>query len=467
MTRHRAPLFALLSGALLVACTATPDDTAHEPPSRVVLITVDTLRADHLGAYGYPRDVTPFVDQLAETGVLFNNTYAVSSTTLTCHASLFSSLYPPQHQLIRNGETLHESVYTMAQMFQAQGYRTGAFSTVGFLQTLERGFDVFSTEKKYFPSQHVVGKAMQWLRENKDAEKIFVWIHLFDVHEWYRPKHLHEDAKGAATERTKIDREALVAYLEKRHGVLREHYKNDDDALLDAINRYDDQLTVVDGEIRRLYGAFTDEGIDRGDTLWIVTTDHGEGLGSHDFKGHGAKIYNEQIRVPMIWHFTDGRHAGAQVDQLVRHVDVLPTLAEMLKTTPDKQVFAVAGRSFLPLVEGRRDNTAMRYAYAQRRDADEQRLRGGWEPGDVFSLTTLDYKYIYKSERADEFYDLRQDPTESVNLIDEPSDVKDRMRGAVIQLHATMSEEGSQLGRSEINPKHIEELKALGYIDVD
>jgi arylsulfatase A-like enzyme len=436
-------------------------------PRRIVLVTVDTLRADHLGCYGYPRRVSPFIDRLAREGVRFEHAYATSSTTVTCHASLFTSLYPTQHRLLRNGEVLHDTVFTMAQLFQRLGYQTAAFTTVGFVRSLDRGFDTFDAEKKYFPARHVVDKTIRWLETKAPADRLFLWVHLFDVHEWYHRDHLDEEFRGVAATRTDMSRGDFVAYLEKEQGISTSFF-GDEATLLDVVDRYDDQILSADAQLERFYGYMEDAGMNDG-ALWVLTSDHGEGLGGHQFRGHGAKIYNEQVRVPLVFHFTDGGHAGAAyagitVGRMARHVDVLPTLAEILSASLDDQVFPAVGASLLPLFEDPEAEVPVRYSFSQRRDADEQRLAGGWEPGEVYSLQTLDYKYIFKSAAEHEFYELSNDPVESVNLVGEPSEVKDRMQAYLTDLYSRMSRQGDLLGRSEILPEHVEELKALGYL---
>lgn len=448
-----------LTGLAVLAGGCGETDPA---PRRIVLVTVDTLRADHLGSYGYPRQVSPFMDRLAREGVRFEHAYATSSTTVTCHASLFTSLYPTQHRLLRNGEVLHDTVFTMAELFERQGYETAAFTTVGFIQSLDRGFGTFDAEKKYFPGSHVVDKTIRWLESTAPSERQFIWVHLFDVHEWYKPEHLDEAFRGEAAARTDLGPAEFVAYLEKEQGISTSFF-GDEATLLDVVDRYDDQILSVDAQLERLYGYMEDGGWNDG-ALWILTSDHGEGLGSHRFRGHGAKIYNEQVRVPLVFHFSDRRWAGTTVGRLVRHVDVLPTVADLLGVTLDDQVFPVVGHSLVPLLENPQAEVPVRYSFSQRRDADEMRLAGGWEPGDVYSVQTLDFKYIYKSEAEHEFYDLSKDPVESVNLIGEPSEVKDRMQAYLTGLYSQMSRQGDLLGSSEILPEHVEELKALGYL---
>ncbi len=455
---------AVLAAFLVVACGGEPPaDPSPEPfpaPRQVFLITIDTLRADHLGCMGYPRDVSPTIDRLAAEGVLFTQAYASSSTTVACHASLFTSLEPPQHRMVRNGVEMHPSLFTMAEMFRAQRYATAGFSTVNFMKAVARGFDVFKTQPKFRPADRVVREAIRWLDGKKPTDRLFVWVHLFDVHEWYQLHNVDaeqlEVARGLPPTGTELAR-----YLQQEQGLMPSTFTGEE-MMVEAVHRYDGQILAVDAAIKKLYGFARAEGLGE-DALWILTADHGEGLGSHGFHGHGGWIYNEQIRVPLIFHFTSGRYAGRVVDGLSRHVDLLPTLAEMLGTTVDRQAAPIVGRSLLELLEDR-SGRPIRYAFAQRREADELRLSKGWEEGTVFSIQSLDYKYIYRTHGADELFDLRSDPLESVNLAGGGSAIEDRMRADAVRLQGILYEQGADLGRGEINPEYIEELKALGYL---
>jgi len=456
-TLPRLAVAALLTALALAGCGGA--EPGSDAPHRVFLVTIDTLRADHLSCLGYPRPVSPFIDRLAAEGTLFTRAFSASSTTITSHASLFTSLEPPQHQMIRNGVEMNDTVFTMAEMFRQHGYRTAGFSTVSFMRGVRDGFDVFDTEESYFPASHVTGKAVEWLESQPADAPLFVWIHLFDPHEWYQPRNVDERYQRLAAE-LEPNGEELARHLEENHGVVTELF-DDREQLLTAIDRYDGQIMAVDAALEELYG-FT-AGAGSGEALWIVTSDHGEGLGSHAFKGHGARIFNEQIRVPLIFHFTDGRFGGQRVDRLVRHVDILPTLAELLGEPLEEQVFPVVGHSLMPLLRGR-GVFPVRYAFAQRREADERRLRGGWEDGEVFSLQSERYKYIYHSESEDQFFDLERDPLERENLIDAGDPTAERMRDFVVEAQRIMSEQGEQLGRGEIQPEYVEQLKALGYL---
>jgi arylsulfatase A-like enzyme len=354
---------------------------------------------------------------------------------------------------------MHASLLTLAELFHQQGYDTAAFSTVDFMGTLNRGFGAFDTEKRFFPADHVVDKAVAWLAGKRRSDAFLLWLHLFDVHEWYRPQHVAEDTLRRAAELTPSGDE-LAEYLRRHRGFSSAHFGGETE-MLRAVDRYDGQILAADAALERLFDAAAARGLDR-DALWIVTADHGEGLGNHDFKGHGARLYNEQIRVPLLFYFADQRYSRRSIDRLVRHVDVLPTLADLVGASLEGQVFPVVGHSLRPLFEGREGDFAPRYAFAQRREADEPPAPG-WERGDVFSLQSRDFKYIHHSEGEDEFYDLRRDPLETEDRAG-TREIQERMRASAVRLKQVMAEQGAELGREGINPKYVEELKALGYL---
>jgi arylsulfatase A-like enzyme len=453
---------ALLAAAVVLTGVAGCAPAKSPPPQHVVLVTIDTLRADHLGMYGYPRDVSPFLDELAQRSALFTNAYASSSHTMPSHASLFTSLFPAQHGTTKNGQPLHERVLTMAETFRELGYATAGFTTVNFLTPLAQGFDTFESKKSFHPADRLVEDAIAWLDGLSPQQPSFLWLHLFDVHQWWRPEHLDPQMAQRAAASATLTRDELVAHWRDQQGMEVESW-DDEETMLLHMNRYDGEILHVDRELRRFYEYARAHGLLE-DGLWIVTADHGEGLGTHGFRGHGAKIYGEQIRIPLLLHFADGRHAGAVVDSLVRHVDLFPTLAELLDVDLSGQVFPIIGRSLLPLLHGREPEEENRYAYAQRRDADERRIAGGWEEGEVVSLQTLEHKYILHSEGGDEFYDLRDDPGELRNLVDADSPDKERLRRTLERMLAAMKEQGKSLGGQEIEPAFIEELRALGYL---
>lgn len=459
----RFPVFRSVVPAVLLLLALTAAGCGDPPPPRrVFLITIDTLRADHLGLYGYARDTSPFLDSLGERSLVFETVYASCSHTAPSHASLFTALHPSQHRVLRNGEALSDAVTTLATIYRERGYRTAGFSTVSFLRGLRAGFDEFSSEKRFHPAREILAKTLEWIRGQGADDPLFVWIHLYDVHQWPHDDHVDRQAMAALKEASGgLLGKELLDYLRREQGTELAHQGAA--KILRAVNRYDAQILSVDRALADFFAAIESEGLGR-EALWAVTSDHGEGLGSHDYMGHGKTLYVEQIRVPLLLYFSDQRYRPRRVAGLVQLVDLGATLAELAGASFDGQVIPAAGRSLLPLLADPGRAWDAQSIYAERRPADEERLAEGWPPGDVFALQTARYKVIAFSEGEDEIYDLAQDPFELRNLIDDPPPEKDRLFAGLLRRHQAMKEEGERLGAGEINPEYLEELRALGYL---
>lgn len=460
-TRAVANAVVTVGLALLVPGCGTGD----RAPDRVVLVTVDTLRADHLGCYGYPRDTAPFVCELAAAGRMFTNALASGSHTAPTHASLLTSLQPVQHGVKENGQSLDPAVLTMAEIFRDRGFETAAFTSVRFLKNIADGFERVDAKinreggRYHRPADDTISAALRWIRRRRDTRKFFVWVHLYDVHEYQRPDTVDADALRRIRD-LPVSGHEMWEFLSGEHATRFERF--DPDALMTHITHYDAQILFVDRQLRRLHERLAEMGLEEG-TLWVVTADHGEGLGSHGYLGHGRYLYNEQLRVPLVMHTGGTEGPAARIGQLVRHVDLLPTLAELVGGSTEGQIVPVEGTSLVPLLRGasRRDRSGPeRLAYAERRPA-----RDHWEPGDLLALQDSRLKYIYSSEGADELYDLREDPLELDNLAGSAAgEVAERLRDRLLSLYAEMSREGENVIGTEVDESMIEELRALGYI---
>ncbi len=458
MQNHRLRIvLSLLSAALLLACGG---GVPEGPPQAVFLITIDTLRADHLSYDGYPRTTSPFIDELAANGLVFERAFSSVSHTAPSHASLFTGLHPAQHGLLRNGEDLHESLLTLPQVFQEQGYETGGFTTVSFLRSLHPGFSEFQFNERFFPAETIFDSALGFLRRQERGEKVFLWIHLFDVHQWNREDHVDQAAREEMLAASPLDRKAMRAFLAER-GADFERFPPR--KILDAIDAYDGQILSTDRQIKRFYDAAGAEGWNQ-DALWIITADHGEGLGSHAYMGHGRNLYDEQTRVPLVMHSTAGRFTPRRIDGITELVDIPPTLTEMLGTSMDAQRLPIAGTSLASAMNDPAVSWPRRSAFSQRRPIDEKRRGEGWEEGEVVSLRTGQYKVIVRSEGVNEIYDLGADPHELKDLMEDPPPDEERLRDRLLQRWAEMITQGEEIGSTEINPEYIEELKALGYL---
>jgi arylsulfatase A-like enzyme len=424
----------------------------------LVLVTIDTLRADHTGLYGYPRDCAPFITRLGHEGVVFRRAVSSSSHTAPAHASLFTSLYPEQHQVLQNGQRLQPSVPTLASLCTAAGLDTGAFVSAGFLETLRAGFSHFDANdaltQPFRPADQTIRRVVDWLRGRERGRRFFLWVHLYDPHE-HRP-----DAAipGNLLKKMQADSAARgpgwLEYLKKEQGYV-------GTTVSERIDRYDAQVLAADSQLRVLL-----EELHRtsGRTLLIITADHGEGLLSHGYMGHGKHLYEEQIRVPLIFHDVSGRLRPSVVENLVRHVDLLPTAAELLGLPLDARQLRLEGRSLTALLADPRADLGVEAGFAQRRPAGKSQLKNeGWLPGQVLAARGPRYKYVFNEGGTDEFYDLAEDPLELKNLIDTPIAEKARLRDWLIARDDAFRADHRAPAPREIDPHHLEELRALGY----
>jgi arylsulfatase A-like enzyme len=451
------------AGLLLGALLSTPTACRRGQPAydNLVLVTIDTLRADHLGLYGYPRPTSPYLDELGREGVVFWHAVAASSHTAPSHATILTSLYPEQHRVLVNGRSLDPEIPALAGLARDHGLDTAGFVSVRFLDGLRPGFDTFDAEvpdgQVFRTADGTVDRATQWLQERDRARRFVLWVHVYDPHQhvvttvmpepYFR--HMREDSARRGDE--------LLYFLKQEQGYPR-------DELSGRIDRYDAQIAFVDAEVRRLFEAVA-EVAPEARTLRIVTADHGEGLGNHGLEGHGQHIYQEQIRVPLILHGDTDRLRHAVIRNLVRHVDVLPTVAELLDLRLDVSGLRLEGRSLVPLLEDPSSEVGLEHAFSQRRPADERRLRIGWEPGTKISVQDGRFKFILNPEPPHEFYDLRRDPYELRNLIETDSPEKERLRQWLLEKYEALTDDHRTKDLSdEIDPQVLEDLKALGYI---
>lgn len=441
---------------------------------RIILVTIDTLRADRLGTYGYRRTTSPFLDSLAEKGVLFENAFAQSSHTQTAHASLFTSLLPYQHGVMSNDDAFGEGVYTMARMFSEQGYQSAGFVSIRFLEGLKEGFQHFDQASDrweiYSNARQTTNAVLAWLLEEKPVGKLFLWVHYWDPHAWggrkleYQPKvpsSYYEKMKFASREK----QDQFMQYLIDEKKIPLEYYRHDPERYMLGMNAYDAQILFVDHELQRLFNAMAATGLNE-KALWIITSDHGEGLGNHDYYEHSKYIYQEQLHVPLIVFTPQKRYPSGRITQLVRHVDILPTLADVIRVS--LRGASAEGVSLVPLLERKEQALApIQYSFAQRRARDADAVKGGkrrrWEAGDIFSIHNLSHKYIYHSRGKDEFFDLVKDPFELENLIDVESETKDEMY-SVLKGLAPKVAAVNRRKRKKPDWRIMKQLKSLGYM---
>jgi arylsulfatase A-like enzyme len=422
----------------------------------VLLFTLDTLRADHLGCYGYTKNTSPTLDALASTSIVFDNAIAQSAITPVSHASIMTGLYPYNHDLrsLHGGVNyqLPDSRLTLAELMEANGYATGGFVSA-FPVTehygLHQGFETWDEdfqkedEIKVLTEQGIVNtgtaqracnitteKALSWLR-NKADTPFFAWIHYFDVHD---PILLPPDA-----------------YLKRFYPKSR-----DKPDILRAV--YDAEIAFMDDQIDRIVKELEALNI-RENTILVILSDHGEGLGDHDWWGHSI-LYQEQIRLVFLLSIP-GRGEGVRVPSLVRSIDLVPTLIELLSLyIPAENDFD--GKSLLEMID--KPDTQPRIAYSESINDLTAYYDSQMQDESLYAISDGRWKLILHREKSNdkdvELYDLQADPHELTDLSEKHPEIIAQMRDQLDKMPAIVQDPP----RPTMDEKTKERLKSLGYI---
>ncbi len=399
----------------------------------VLLITLDTTRADRIGAYGFADIETPHLDRLAAEGVLFEQAQAVAPLTLPAHSSIFTGEYPPAHGVRDNGGFyLGDEHVVLAEILRDEGLRTGGFvgafvldAKWGIAQGFDHYFDDFelgdtvrmALNEIERPAGEVTDAALAWLDEAPGA-RFFSWVHYYDPHSPYEPPE-----------------------------PFAERYRN---------RPYVGEIAYVDSEVGRLL-AWLDENGRARDTVVIVMGDHGESLGEHGESGHGFFIYEGATRVPFIVRAPYDTMRGHRVAEVVRAVDVSPTVFDLLavEAGQEDRDASFQGASIVRLLTG---STGPRLpAYAE---AVYPRYHYGWS--DLASLRVENMKYV--AAPRPELYDLAADPGEVNNLYSARPDEADRLASMLQALESRWTDRALPPQIDEIDPDTRARLAALGYL---
>jgi len=367
----------------------------------VLLVTIDSLRADHVGAYGNAEARTPALDALAADGVRFDRAYAAAPLTLPSHVSLLTGRYPPRHGVRTDTAHLDPVVPTIGDAFRRRGFATAAFpgpAPLGRRSDLDRGFD---SDVSGWLDADIAG----WLEAHTDR-RVFVWVHLFEPHPPY----------GNPDGRARVARP--------------------------AIDRYDDAVAAADAHLGRLIALLGSRGPD---TLIVVTADHGEAFGEHGEITHGLFVYDTTLRVPLVIS-GPGVERGRVVADPVSLVDVAPTLAALAGLGG----FEADGAVLLPLRDAGGDVLPLdRSLYAE---SFAPLTDFGWSP--LRTIRRGAWKYIAAPQP--ELYDLKNDPDETRNLVDDqPSRAADLAREV-----DRMSPLDGGAAAAQVDPKDRREIAA-------
>ena len=395
----------------------------------LLIVTLDTTRADHMGAYGNADIETPAFDQIAREGVLFEQAVSVAPLTLPVHSSLFTGKLPPAHGVRDNGGFfLAPEQLTLAEILKARGYRTGGFvgayvldSKWGINQGFDTYFDKFDLSESRAislaaiqrPGNEVVDQALPWLDQVKGGP-FFAWVHLYDAHSPYRPPE-------------------PFATRYKQHP-------------------YNGEIAFADSQVARVVDKLRALGLwDR--TVVMVMGDHGESLGDHGEKSHGFFIYNSTMHVPFAVHAPFSRIASRRVADPVRTVDVMPTALDLLGIPAPA---GIAGVSLTPLMTGAASELGLD-AYSE---AMYPLHHYGWS--DLRALRSGRYKVI--DAPRPELYDEERDPQEATNLYQERRALGDRMIEQLRGMEHSASAAAVTQAAAPVDPEARQRLAALGYV---
>ena len=420
----------LLFFALLVAACHRGASHQSVRNGNVLLITLDTTRADHLGAYGDKDAATPNLDALARDGILFEECITPTAYTFPSHSSIMTGLYPPAHGVRVNGETaLSDSQTTLAERLVAKGYRTGAFVGAFVLDGrwgLSQGFQNYDDKfrigkdqrldlaRVQRPANEVVDAALQWLNHDQ-SKPFFTWVHLYDPHFPYEPPE-----------------------------PFRSRFASRGPAGL-----YDGEISFVDSQVGRLL-TWLEQSKRKDNTIVVIVGDHGEGLGEHGEGEHGYYIYDYAVRVPLLMRIPGT--SGVRVAAQVRTIDIAPTIAELV--TDDRNT-SVQGQSLMRLING--DEKNGRDAYSE---SMATRLQYGWSA--LYSLRTSDYKLI--DAPRSELYELKRDPKEIANKLDDLRRVGRDLRERLQTIRRDSERRTPKFEEANIDQETMRKLAALGYL---
>ena len=439
-TRGPASLMLILL-LLLAACHREP----AAPRPSVVLISLDTLRFDHLGFHGYARNTSPNLDRLSKESVVFDRAISQASSTTPAHRALFQATPASAYK---------SSNTTLALLLRDAGYRTAAFTGGGNLSArlgFAAGFALYDEEEGGLRVS--LPRVAEWLRVHRDeraGEPFFLFLHTYDIHLPYDPpppyNTLFSQGRGSAL-RGDHTRDLL-----RRVRKLGKHQHSTETVEIPAADRerivalYDGGIRYTDELIGGLFDTFSELGLDD-ELILVVTSDHGEEFWDHGSVIHSHTVFEELVHVPMIWRLPDGRGRGTRVAAPVRLMDVAPTLVELLglEMPPSFQ-----GQSLVPLMDGNSEPT--------RPTLSEIRGLRGW--------TEYPWKLVLGLRGSPLLFDLESDPREQVNLYAERPEIAARLTQNVSRVTSEITAANvRELDPAAMTPALQSRLRALGYVD--
>jgi arylsulfatase A-like enzyme len=444
----RAILPSWLAGLLLIGTTLVGcQREVSAPPARVLLVSIDTLRPDHLGTYGYARPTSPHLDAFAGQGVVFEDVTSAAPWTLPSHASLFTGMYPSHHGLASSEAKLSGSIATLATELAANGFATAAVVNSNYLSPtfgLERGFQryryVAEQVSQREPSRAVTEQALAWAKELA-GQRWFLFVHYYDVHSDYAslPEYEAQFVRPYAGQADGTTAQ-LLAY---RQGKVR----------LDAadvshlIDLYDAGVRQMDDELARLLGGLGDDpGL-----MVVLVSDHGDEFLEHGGVLHGRTQYQELVRVPMLVR-GPGVPSGRRVKTTVSLIDVMPTILTAVGVRVPSNV---DGSDLAPTWRGGGAELGARYL-------SSEAAHNNPEPDTARAVRHREHTLHFdRPSGTFTLYDLTADPHEQTDIAGAHPDVVADLRGWLERLRGAGTASGDAV---TLTPEQRERLRSLGYI---
>ena len=416
----------VLALGVVVAAGIWSVRSSVSPTARhIILISIDTCRADHLSCYGYKVKSTPSIDAVAEEGIVFEHTISPIPQTLPAHCSMLTGTIPPYHGVHDNsGYRFDESNVTLAEILREVGYTTGAVISASVLDSkfaIDQGFDTYHDRFETSPDGEIVAErkgeettrlGLKWLGEHRD-ENFFFFLHYFDPHAAYQPPEPFASTFGS--------------------------------------NAYAGEIAYVDHCIDQFLIKLKELGL-YDSALIIITSDHGEMLGEHGEPQHKYFIYQSAIKVPLIFKLP-GQKKPARIRSVVGLIDILPTVCGFLKIeTPDH----LQGKDLSALCQGEDDALQDRHLFC------ESLWATIYNGNSLLGIVNDRFKYIQTTRP--ELYDLIEDPAESNNLIEQEPERARSMQEKLAQMLEQSTREEYSDDESQIDAETLARIRSLGYV---
>ncbi|MCP4404197.1 MAG: sulfatase [bacterium] len=408
----------------------------------MIFVCIDALRADHLGVYGYDRDTSPFLDELARDGILFTQARSHSSWTKTSTATFLTSSYASLN-ITNKDIKLPASMNTLAETLKNHGYATGAFVANPWILPeagFEQGFDVYNTKEVYTELKRIkIGDILRFTGRHT-RQRFFLYIHFMDVHNPYAPPSPYN---SMFTQK--------VGPHQYRNGLI--DISNEE--LEHAVGLYDGEIRYLDEKIRLLFEGLNRQGILE-NTLILFNADHGDEFLEHGGMGHGTTLYQEVLHTPFfIAHNERLGLKQSVIHTLVRNIDIYPTILDILHISPTA---AIDGISLLPAITGEKNSSLPDAAFAS---MATKSTRDG-----LAALSNKEnHSYIHNmSQNISELYNLKDDPREQKNLIGNMTDTALTLQSQLSLFEDEyLDEEMFAFSKVSLDRQTLKQLKSLGY----